>query len=156
MPSQVEARLAELGLELPPPLPPPRSRMRRAAHADNLVYLSGNGPFRGDKLVYAGKVGADLTLEDAFEAARLTALNMVRVLLDEGFDLDRLRWLKALGMVNSDPSFTEQHMVVNGFSETIIDLFGEERGLHARSACGMASMPWNMAVEIEAICRLEP
>ncbi len=150
----MEARLAELGLELPPPLPTPRSRMRRTARAGNLLYLSGNGPFRGAELVYAGKVGADLTLAEGYEAARLTALNMVVVLLEEGVDLDRLRWVKALGMVNSDPSFTEQHTVVNGFSETIVELFGEQRGLHARSACGMASMPWNMAVEIEAICEL--
>jgi enamine deaminase RidA (YjgF/YER057c/UK114 family) len=153
--STVEARLAELGLELPPPLPAPRSRMKRTARAGNVVYLSGNGPFRGSELVYAGKVGAELTLEDARQAAILTALNMVRVLRDEGYDLDRLRWVKALGMVNSDPSFTEQAAVVNGFSETIVDLFGEERGLHARSACGMASMPWDMAVEIEAICELD-
>src|SRR6185295_16972027 len=128
--------------------------MRRTARSGNLLYLSGNGPFRGSELAYAGKVGADLTLEQGRDAAALTALNMVNVLLEEGFDLDRLRWVKALGMVNSDPSFTEQHVVVNGFSETIVDLFGEERGLHARSACGMASMPWNMAVEIEAICEL--
>jgi enamine deaminase RidA (YjgF/YER057c/UK114 family) len=154
--SQVEARLAELGLELPPPLPAPRSRMRRVSQLGNVVYLSGNGPFRGSELAYAGKVGADLTLDQAQDAARLTGLNMVRVLRDEGFDLDRVRWTKALGMVNSDPSFTEQHLVVNGFSETIVELFGEERGLHARSACGMASMPWDMAVEIEAICELEP
>ena len=130
--------------------------MRRTATSGTTVYLSGNGPFRGSELVYAGKVGADLTLDEARDAARLTALNMVNVLLEEGLDLDRIRWVKALGMVNSDPSFTDQHVVVNGFSETIVELFGEERGLHARSACGMASMPWNMAVEIEAICELEP
>ena len=155
MASRVEERLSELGLELPPPLPAPRSRMRRTARLGNAVYLSGNGPFRGTDLVYEGKVGADLTLDEGREAARLTALNMVRVLRDEGYDLDRVRWVKALGMVNSDPSFTEQHVVVNGFSETIVELFGEEQGLHARSACGMASMPWNMAVEIEAICEIE-
>lgn len=130
--------------------------MRRTARLGNVLYLSGNGPFRGTELVYAGKVGADLTLDEARDAAQLTALNMVRVLRDEGYDLDRVRWVKALGMVNSDPSFTDQHVVVNGFSETIVELFGEEHGLHARSACGMASMPWNMAVEIEAICELEP
>ena len=128
--------------------------MKRTARAGNLVYLSGNGPFRGAELVYEGKLGADLTLEQGVEAAALTALNMVRVLLEEGYDLDSVRWVKALGMVNSDPSFTEQAGVVNGFSNTIVDLFGEERGLHARSACGMASMPWNMAVEIEAICEI--
>ena len=154
MSSAVEVRLAGLGLELPPPLPAPRSRMRRTARTGNLIYMSGNGPFCGTELVFAGKVGADLTLEQGREAAVLTALNMVRVLLEEGIDLDAVRWVKALGMVNSDPSFIDQAAVVNGFSETIVDLFGEERGLHARSACGMASMPWNMAVEIEAICEL--
>jgi enamine deaminase RidA (YjgF/YER057c/UK114 family) len=153
--SVVEGRLAELGLELPPPLPAPRSRMRRVSRAGSLLYLSGNGPFRGSELVYAGKVGADLTLEQGRAAAALTALNMVNVLIEDGVDLDSLRWVKALGMVNSDPSFMDQAAVVNGFSETIVDLFGEERGLHARSACGMASMPWNMAVEVEAICALE-
>lgn len=155
MPSAVEIRLEELGLELPPPLPAPRSRMKRVARAGSLAYLSGNGPFRGSELVYKGKVGSDLTLEQGREAAALTALNMVRVLLDEGFDLDRIRWVKALGMVASDPSFTDQAAVVNGFSETIVDLFGEQRGLHARSACGMAVMPWDMAVEIEAICEID-
>jgi enamine deaminase RidA (YjgF/YER057c/UK114 family) len=130
--------------------------MRRTAQVGTVLYLSGNGPFRGSELVYAGKLGADLSLDEGQEAARLTALNMVRVLRDEGLDLDRVRWAKALGMVNSHPSFTEQHLVVNGFSETIVELFGEERGLHARSACGMASMPWDMAVEIEAICELVP
>jgi enamine deaminase RidA (YjgF/YER057c/UK114 family) len=154
MASVVEERLADLGLELPPPLPAPRSRMRRISRAGSTIYLSGNGPFKGSELVYAGKVGADLTLEQGREAAALTALNMVRVLLEEGIDLDSVRWVKALGMVNSDPSFTDQAAVVNGFSETIVDLFGEDQGLHARSACGMASMPWNMAVEVEAICEL--
>jgi len=129
--------------------------MRRVSRSGSVVYLSGNGPFRGSELVYAGKVGADLTLEEGRAAAALTALNMVRVLVEAGFDLDAIRWVKALGMVNSDPSFIDQAAVVNGFSETIVDLFGEERGLHARSACGMASMPWNMAVEVEAICELD-
>ena len=117
MASNVEARIAELGLELPPPLPAPRSRMRRTAQAGNLVYLSGNGPFRGTELVWKGKVGRDVTLEEAQEAAALTALNMIRVLRDEGYDLDRIRWVKALGMVNSDPSFIDQAAVVNGFSQ---------------------------------------
>ncbi len=129
--------------------------MLRLAQDGGLLYLSGNGPFRGSELIWAGKVGADVTLEQAVEASRLTALNHIRVLVDEGIDLDRLRWVKALGMVNSDPGFVDQAVVVNGFSELIVDVFGEERGLHARSACGMASMPWNMAVEIEAVCRLD-
>ena len=128
--------------------------MRRTSRLGSALFLSGNGPFRGTELVFEGKVGADLTLEQGVEAARLTALNQVRVLLEEGVDLDRVRWVKALGMVNSDPGFTDQAAVVNGFSEAIVEIFGEERGLHARSACGMASMPWNMAVEVEAICEI--
>ena len=154
MPSAIESRLEELGLELPPPLPAPRSRMKRLSRSGSLIYLSGNGPFRGAELVYKGKLGADLTLEQGREAAALTALNMVRVLLEDGLDLDRIRWVKVLGMVSSDPSFVDQAAVMNGFSELIVDLFGEEHGLHARSACGMAVMPWDMAVEIEAICEL--
>jgi enamine deaminase RidA (YjgF/YER057c/UK114 family) len=152
MNERIDARLDELGIELPPPLPAPRSRMRRLQRVDRQIYLSGNGPFRGSELVYAGKVGADVTLEDAVAAARLTGLNLIRVLRDEGVDLDRITWVKALGMVNSDPSFTDQPAVVNGFSELIVDVFGDDRGLPARSACGMASMPWDMAIEIEAIC----
>jgi enamine deaminase RidA (YjgF/YER057c/UK114 family) len=120
----------------------------------DMLYLSGAGPFRGAELVYAGKVGAELTLDEGYQAARLAALNLVRVLVDEGVDLDRVMWLKALGMVNSAPTFTELAAVVNGFSDVIAELFGEERGLPARSACGPASMPWNMAVEVEAVCRL--
>jgi enamine deaminase RidA (YjgF/YER057c/UK114 family) len=154
--SAVLDRLALLGLELPPSLGKPRSRMRRLVRAGDTVWLSGNGPFMGSELLYRGKVGGGLTLAQGVEAARLTALNQVRVLLDHDIDLDRVRWVKVLGMVNSDPSFVEQAAVVNGFSETIADLFGEENGLPARSACGMASMPWDMAVEVEAVCLLLP
>jgi enamine deaminase RidA (YjgF/YER057c/UK114 family) len=128
--------------------------MRRLVRDGRTIYLSGNGPFRGAELVYGGKLGRDLTLEQGVEAARLTALNHIRVLVDEGVELDAVRWVKALGMVNSDPDFVEHAAVVNGFSELIVDVFGEEHGLHARSACGMASMPWGMAVEIEAVCVL--
>jgi enamine deaminase RidA (YjgF/YER057c/UK114 family) len=155
MSTRVLNRLAELGHELPPPLAAPRSRMRRFAQLGSTIYLSGNGPFYGTELRHQGKLGRDVTLEEGVDAARLTALNHIRVLADAGIDLDAVRWVKALGMVNSDPSFVDQAAVVNGFSELVVDVFGEERGLHARSACGMASMPWDMAVEIEAICVLE-
>jgi enamine deaminase RidA (YjgF/YER057c/UK114 family) len=153
----VEERLAELGLGLPQPieLPPgQRPTIRPLAADGDQLYLSGIGPFQGRRLLYAGKVGAELTLEQGRDAARVTALNHLRVLVDAGIDLDRLRWVKVLGMVNSAPTFTEHPAVVNGYSELVLDLFGEERGLHARSAVGMASLPWNMAVEVEAICRL--
>jgi len=155
MHERVLARLADLDLELPPPLGQPRSRMRRMQRHERLLYLSGNGPFHGRELVHRGKVGADLTLEQGIAAARLTALNLIRVLHDEGVDLDAITWVKVLGMVNSDPSFVDQPQVVNGFSELIADVFGPDRGLPARSACGMASMPWDMAVEIEAIVAVD-
>ncbi len=155
MHDRIDARMRELGLELPPPLPAPRSRMRRLQFHERLIYLSGNGPFRGPELIYAGKLGADLTLEQGIEAARLTALNLIGVLRGEGVALDRITWVKALGMVNSHPAFIDQPAVVNGFSELIADVFGEDRGLPARSACGMASMPWDMAIEIEAIVAVD-
>ena len=157
MASQVEMRLVELGLELPPPLELPA---RQVSPAPRMVldgdhaYLSGNGPLWGSRLVYAGKVGAELSTEDGYQAARLTALNQLRSLLDAGLDLDRLRWIKVLGMVNSAPDFHEQPAVINGFSDLVIDLFGEERGTHARSAIGVAALPMGMAVEVEALCRV--
>lgn len=154
MPSQVEERLVSAGLELPPPLPTPRSKLVRYLVDGDHIYLSGAGPFRGAELVWKGKLGADLSLEEGRQAAALTALNMVRILGDAGFDLDRLRWIKVLGMVNSHPDFHDQAAVVNGFSELILELFGEERGLPARSAMGAAVMPWNMAIEVEGVCRL--
>lgn len=156
--SRVEERLAALGLELPPPydLPPgQRPSAARLVRDGDHVYLSGNGPLWGGEVVYRGKLGADLTREQGYEAARLTALNQLRSLVDEGVDLDRLRWLKVLGMVNSAPDFTDQPAVVNGFSDLVLELFGPERGMHARSAVGMASLPMGIAVEIEALCRLE-
>lgn len=156
MASHLEERLGELGIELPPAIELPAGRPAIAlvrADGDHL-YLSGSGPFRGRELVYAGKLGADVTLEQGYAAARLTALNHLRTLVDAGVDVDRLHWVKALGMVNSSPAFTEQPAVVNGYSELIVELLGEERGLHARSAVGMASLPWNMAVEVEATCRI--
>jgi enamine deaminase RidA (YjgF/YER057c/UK114 family) len=155
--SHVENRLSELGLTLPPPIDLPADRRPAIAFLrrdGDMLYLSGNGPFQGRRLVYAGKLGNDVSVDQGYDAARLTALNHVRTLVDAGIDLDRVSWIRALGMVNSAPGFTEQPAVVNGYSELIVELFGEERGLHARSAVGLAALPWNMAVEVEATCRL--
>jgi enamine deaminase RidA (YjgF/YER057c/UK114 family) len=156
--SQVEDKLRALGLTLPPPpvIPPgTRVNLRFAQRSGSLVYVSGMGPLIEGKVMYSGKVGADITLEQAYEAARLTALNVLAVLKAEIGDLDRVtKWVKALGFVNSAPGFTQQPAVLNGFSDLIVQLYGEARGLHARSAVGMAELPFGIPIEIEAIVEL--
>jgi enamine deaminase RidA (YjgF/YER057c/UK114 family) len=153
----VEDRLRELGLTLPPLGAPPSGHpwLRQARRSGNLLYLSGNGPLRDGQIAYRGKVGQEVTLEEGYEAARLTALNLLAVIKDALGDLDRVSaFVKTLGFVNSAPGFTEQPAVLNGFSDLICDLYGEERGLHARSAVGMAELPWDAAVEIETIVEI--
>jgi enamine deaminase RidA (YjgF/YER057c/UK114 family) len=151
-------RLRELGLELPEPaaeLPGPVPRIRSAGRSGKLVFLSGNGPFNGEEMPFLGKVGSDLTVEQGYEAARLTALNIIMVIRQELGDLDRITWIKSLGMVNSASGFTQQPAVINGFSDLIVEVYGEARGLHARSAVGVAELPANLPVEIESIIQLD-
>jgi enamine deaminase RidA (YjgF/YER057c/UK114 family) len=152
---RIDNRLAELGLELPPPVTLPagtRMAFRPTRRAGNLLYLSGNGPIVDGVPVVTGKVGAEVTLEQAYEAARITTLNLLAAARNELGSLDRItQWIKALGMVNSAPGFTQQPQVINGFSDLIVEIFGDEIGGHARSAVGMAELPWNLCVEIEAI-----
>ncbi len=151
----VEERLRELGLTLPDaPGPPPGTRitLRMARRSGNLLCLSGNGPLRDGQPAYRGKVGVDVSLEQAYEAARLTGLNLLAVIKAELGDLERVgAFVKTLGFVNSAPGFTQQPAVLNGFADLIVDLYGEERGLHARSAVGVAELPWGIPVEIETI-----
>ena len=151
----VEERLRELGLTLPDVVgPPPGTRitLRMARRSGNLLYLSGNGPLRDGQPAYRGKVGADVSLDEAYEAARLTGLNLLAVIKAELGDLQRVgAFVKTLGFVNSAPGFTQQPAVLNGFADLIVDLYGEECGLHARSAVGVAERPWGIPVEIETI-----
>jgi enamine deaminase RidA (YjgF/YER057c/UK114 family) len=155
---QVEDKLRGLGLELPPPpvIPPgAKANLKFAQRTGNLVYLSGMGPLRDGKVMVTGKVGAEVTVEQAYEAARLTTLNMLAVLKAEIGDLDKVtKWIKAIGFVNSAPGFTRQPEVLNGFSDLIAQLYGDMRGLHARSAVGMAELPFGIPVEIEAIVEI--
>jgi enamine deaminase RidA (YjgF/YER057c/UK114 family) len=154
----VLSRLRDLGLELPQAssaLPGARPNIRPARRSGKLVYLSGNGPFRGQEMPYIGKLGSDLSIEQGYEAARLTALNLLLVIQNELGDLEHITWIKSLGMVNSAPGFTQQPAVVNGFSDLIVELYGEERGLHSRSAVGMAELPANIPVEIESIIEID-
>jgi enamine deaminase RidA (YjgF/YER057c/UK114 family) len=152
----VEERLRALGLALPEPTrAPPGVQLPfvwvRVVGDRGLV--SGHGPTNPDGTLAApfGKVGAEVTLEQGYRAARLTALAMLASLKRELGDLERVgRWVRAFGMVNVAPGFNRQPAVINGFSDLILELWGPERGQHARSAVGMAELPFGMPVEIEA------
>jgi enamine deaminase RidA (YjgF/YER057c/UK114 family) len=146
-----EARLAELGLELPdPPSLPFTPRLKPVVVHGGLAYLSGNGD-----LGCLGRVGDDVAVERAAAAARTTAHLMCRSLRDELGSLDRVeRWLKVLVLVRSAPGFGGQPAVANGFTDAVAELWGEERGVCARSAIGVAELPGGLAVEIEALVAL--
>ena len=146
-----EARLAELGIELPvPPTLPFTPRLKPVTVHGGFGYLSGNGDFG-----CLGRVGDDVDLERAALAARTTAHLMCRSLRDELGSLDRVdRWLKVLVLVRSAPGFGDQPAVANGFTNAIAELWGEDRGVCARSAIGVAELPSGLAVEVEALVAL--
>ena len=149
-----EAKLAELGIELPP-APNPVANYVNGVRTGNLIFLAGKGPRRADGTEITGKVGADVSIEEGYEGARLTAINQLAVLKEMLGDLSKVtRVVKVLGMVNSDPEFIKQPAVINGFSDLIVEVFGE-RGKHARAAVGVASLPRGQAVEIEMIVEVE-
>jgi enamine deaminase RidA (YjgF/YER057c/UK114 family) len=144
-----EAKLREMGVELPS-LSPPIANYVRAVRSGNLVFLAGAGPLKDGKY-WAGKVGTDLSVEEGYQAARLTGINQLAALKAEIGDLSRVkRIVKVLGMVNCGPDFADHPEVINGFSDLMVEVFGE-KGKHARSAVGMTALPRNMAVEIEMI-----
>ena len=157
---RIEAELQALGLTLPAPLELPpgvvlpfpwvRVHGRR-------VFVSGHGPQHSDGSLAGpfGKVGDAVTLEQAHELARRVALSVLASLRRELGDLDRITWLRVFGMVNSAPGFIRQPAVINGCSELILRLYGAERGAHARSAVGLAALPFDIAVEIEAEVELD-
>jgi enamine deaminase RidA (YjgF/YER057c/UK114 family) len=146
-----EARLVELGIELPaPPTLPFTPRLKPVVVHGGLAFLSGNGD-----LSCLGRVGDDVDLERAALAARTTAHLMCRSLRDELGSLDRVeRWLKVLVFVRSASGFGDQPAVANGFTNAIAELWGEDRGLCARSAVGVAELPSGLAVEVEALVAL--
>lgn len=152
--SNINARLRALGYELPIP---EASAGSRRFHAVRLLgsraLISGHGPQNPDGTIATplGKVGRDLTIEQAYDAARLTGLSMLGSLERALGDLDRIvSWGRVFGMVNSAPGFNQQPAVMNGFSELILEVFGPETGGHSRSAVGMAELPGDIPVEIEA------
>lgn len=146
-----EERLEELKLELPP-APSPMATYRPSVRVGNILYVSGTGPFRHDGSVIQGKVGVDLNLEEAYEAARLVGLNVLSTIRSALGSLDKVvRIVKVLGFVNAPTDFEEQPQVINGFSDLMVEVFGEETGKGGRSAVGMGSLPQNIPVEVEAI-----
>ena len=146
-----EERLAELRLELPP-APKPVAVYKPLVIVGSMAYVSGHGPLRTDKTLITGIVGRDLTLEEGKAAARQVGLAILATLRSELGSLNRVkRVIKVLGMVNSTPAFSDHPKVINGCSELFAEVFGPDRGVGARSAVGMGSLPGNIAVEIEAI-----
>lgn len=161
MKSETEARIEALGLVLPAPFSPPPGQTYPFSWVrvqGNRVFVSGHLPEAPDGTLAEplGKVGADVSVEQATEAARLVALAMISSLKHALGDLDRLVWLRVFGMVNVAPGFADMPTVINGFSELIRDVFGPERGNHSRSAVGMAQLPFRVPVEIEAELELLP
>lgn len=157
---RIEQRLEALGLALPEPMAPPagaRLPFATVRVRGNHAYIAGHGPLNPDGSLWQplGKVGAELTLELGYAAARATALAILGSLKRELGDLDRVTaWLRVFGMVNVAPGFTNTPAVINGFSDLILELYGDA-GQHARSAVGMAELPFRIPVEIEAEVEIE-
>lgn len=152
--TNVENKLKELGITLMEPTKPMANYVK-AVRTGNLVYLAGHGPSKADGTYITGKVGKDLTVEQGAEAARQTGIALLSTLKAEIGDLNKVkRIVKVLGMVNCSEGFTEQPKVINGFSDLMVQVFGE-KGKHARSAVGMYALPQNIAVEIEVIVEVE-
>jgi enamine deaminase RidA (YjgF/YER057c/UK114 family) len=147
---QIEKRLQELGITLPP-VPGAGGNYVHWVQTGNLLFLAGKGPLAVDGKVPTGKVGAEISTEDAYGHARSVGLVLIAVMKEALGDLDRVsRVVKVLGMVNAAPDFGEQPKVINGCSDLLVEVFGD-RGRHARSAVGMGSLPSRITVEIEAI-----
>ena len=150
---QIENRLKDMGIELPPAVKPVANYVP-AVRSGNLVFLSGHGPFDEDGALITGKVGADLTTDQGYAAARRIAIGLLGSLKAAIGDLDKVqRVVKLLGLVNCPLDFGDQPKVINGASDFLVEVFGE-KGKHARSAVGMNALPMNIAVEIEMIVEI--
>src|SRR5688572_15418936 len=151
-----EARLKEKNIVLPQP-PKPMGNYVGAVRTGNLLYLSGHGPLRPEgKPSTAGKVGRELSVEQGYQVAREVGLNLLATTRATLGSLDRVkRVVKVLGMVNSAEGFTDQPKVMNGFSDLMVEVFGDQIGKHARSAVGMAELPVGIPVEIEMVLEVE-
>jgi len=148
-----EDKLAQLGLTLPP-TPTPAGNYVPFKRDGNIAYLAGQGPRKADGSLHTGKVGGDVTVEAAYEHAKLVGLQILAsAKAAAGGDLSKVEFLKVLGMVNGTPDFGDHPRVINGFSDLMVAVLGD-RGRHARSAVGMGSLPMGITVEIEAVIKI--
>lgn len=154
MSASIGKRLEELEIDLRRALHKPAGDYRNVVEVDGLLHLAGHGPLLDGSPAYRGRVPDEISIEDARAAARLTAINCLATISDHLGDLGRVEgFVKVFGMVNATPDFTEHPRVLDGASELLLDLFGDA-GAHARSAVGMASLPFGIPVEIEMIVRI--
>src|SRR4051812_14447776 len=156
---EIESRLEELGLALPEPFAPPPGvefKFDLVRVSGDMAYVSGHLPVDGSEVLVTGKVDTDVTVEEAYDAARLTGLSILASLKRELGDLDRVSgWVKALGLVNCSPGFSMTPAVINGFSDLVLEVWGDA-GHHARSAIGAAELPFDVPVEVEAVLEVMP
>ena len=151
-----EEKLREMGHDLPPPFQYPSPNRIGCVQVGNLLFTSGHPPPEGADVVVHGKVGGDVSEQDAYRSARATALNILSSVRQHLGSLDRIRRIvKITGMVNSAPGFQRQFAVIDGASDLVYELFGPQAGQHARSAVGMAELPRGYCMEIEAIFEIE-
>lgn len=151
---KIEKKIKEMNIELPGELELV-GRYKSVRWLHNTIYVSGTGPLKDGKAIYTGKLGKDLTLEEGYDAARLSMINILGTLKHELGDLDRIeKFIKLLGFVACTDDFHQQPKVINGASDLLIEIFGE-KGVHARSAIGTNSLPFNIPVEIEAIVEIK-
>ena len=155
---RIADRLSELGLALPKPFAPPPGvefPFDLVHTSGGLAYVSGHLPVDGAEVLMTGRVGAELELEQGYEAARLTGLSIFASLQQELGDLDRVTsWVKALGLVQCAPGFDKPPAVINGFTDLVLEVWGDQAGRHARSAIGAAQLPFDVPVEVEAIVEI--
>lgn len=155
MANTAEERLQALNVTLPP-APKPVAKYKTSVQVGNMLYVSGHGPLKADGKLMTGRVGDDMTLEEGKAAARQVGLAIIATLKANLGSLNKIkRVIKSLGMVNSTADFKDHPQVINGFSELMAEVFGEDAGVGARSAVGMGSLPGNIPVEIEVIFELD-
>ncbi|MBI3090798.1 MAG: RidA family protein [Candidatus Tectomicrobia bacterium] len=151
---EIEAKLERMGLKLPTPMKA-AGTYEPAIRVGNLVFVSGVGPRKDGALVYKGKVGRDISMEEGYAAAKLCAVNSLGNIKAIVGDLDQVeRIVKVLGFVNAPEGFEKSPLVINGFSDLLVELWSE-RGRHARSAIGVAALPSNISVEVEMVVQLK-
>ncbi len=154
MSQEIEQKLKEKGIILPVPAKPVATYVN-AVRTGNLIFLAGKGPLKTDGSYITGKVGKDLSIQEGYDAARLTGINALAALKAEIGDLNKVkRIVKVLGMVNCESNFMDHPKVINGFSDLMVEVFGD-KSKHARSAVGMGSLPMNTCVEVEMIVEVE-